>query len=415
MTPAQTPNGLWTDDPRTLLRADAGFDLAAFDRAGTPGWDGSKADAQAFMARRGELLSELQERLFAEARFGGERSVLLVVQGLDTAGKGGIARHVLGMVDPQGVALSSFGVPTPEEAAHHFLWRIKRALPAPGRIGLFDRSHYEDVLVRRVEELDEPDVIERRYGEITRFEKRLAESGTTIIKVALMVSKDEQGLRLMERIDRPDKRWKYNAGDVDTRAKWDDYQDAYQAVLDRTSTAWAPWYVIPADRKWYSRVAITEILTQTMVEMDLGWPQPDWDHTEMREQLAEQMSAAALKESLKETEENVVSALKDSAEVERESLEVYFGPDADRDPVEAAEEHAALAQVDANKASWLAELARTRDPKATLVERATFREKRWRRRVTARAVNPRRRWCRGPFDPIPRRTAMTVPWTRTAA
>ena len=315
MTPAQTPNGLWTDDPRTLLRADAGFDLAAFDRAGTPGWDGSKADAQAFMARRGELLSELQERLFAEARFGGERSVLLVVQGLDTAGKGGIARHVLGMVDPQGVALSSFGVPTPEEAAHHFLWRIKRALPAPGRIGLFDRSHYEDVLVRRVEELDEPDVIERRYGEITRFEKRLAESGTTIIKVALMVSKDEQGLRLMERIDRPDKRWKYNAGDVDTRAKWDDYQDAYQAVLDRTSTAWAPWYVIPADRKWYARLAITELLTQTLVDLAPEWPKPRWRPDVQRRRLAQTMSAEALRESAEETVEAVDSGLEASRAV----------------------------------------------------------------------------------------------------
>ncbi len=371
-TENETP---WAEDPRGLLRAGEGFSLAAMDRGGKPGFDGKKADGKAFAAERGELLSELQERLYAEGRDGGSRSVLVVVQGLDTAGKGGIARHVMAMVDPQGVALRSFGVPTKEEADHHFLWRIKKALPPAGKIGVFDRSHYEDVLIHRVDGLTDAETIDERYEEINAFEKDLVDNGTVVLKFALLVSHDEQGLRLMERLDRPDKRWKFSANDLTTRSKWDAYQEAYQLVFERTSTDHAPWYVIPADRKWYSRVAITEILTQTMVEMDLGWPQPDWDHTEMREQLAEQMSAAALKESLKETEENVVSALKDSAEVERESLEVYFGPDADRDPVEAAEEHAALAQVDANKASWLAELARTRDQKATLVERATFREK----------------------------------------
>ena len=157
-------SNLWTQDPRQALRVTDDFDLAAFDRNSTPGWDGDKDDAAEYIADLEGLLDELQERLYAHGRSGGNKKILVVVQGLDTAGKGGIARHVLGMVDPQGVALSSFGVPTPEEAAHHFLWRIKRALPAPGRIGLFDRSHYEDVLVVRVEELDEPDVIERRYG-----------------------------------------------------------------------------------------------------------------------------------------------------------------------------------------------------------------------------------------------------------
>lgn len=372
MTETETPR---TEDPRGLLRAGPGFDLSAFDRGGKPGFDGGKRAGRAFTARRGELLSELQERLFAEGRDGGNRAVLVVVQGLDTAGKGGIARHVMSMVDPQGVALRAFGVPTKEEADHHFLWRIKKALPPVGKIGVFDRSHYEDVLVHRVDALSDEETIEQRYEEINAFERGLVEGGTVVLKFALMVSRDEQGLRLMERLDRPDKRWKFSKSDLTTRARWDAYQEAYQLVLERTSTDHAPWYVIPADRKWYTLVAVTEILTQTMVEMDLGWPQPDWDPVEMRERLAEQMSAAALKESLKETEENVVSALKDSARVARESVDVLFGPEPERGTVEAAEEHAALAQVDADKAAWLAELARTRDQKATLVELAKFREK----------------------------------------
>ncbi len=221
--------------------------------------------------------------------------MLCVVQGLDTAGKGGVTRHVMSMVDPQGVALHSFGPPTEEELKHHFLWRIRRGLPRPGLIGVFDRSHYEDVLVVRVDDLAPRDVWEQRYDEINKFEKDLVDSGTVVLKFALLVSRDEQGARLMERLDRPDKRWKFSRNDIRTRGKWDAYQEAYQAVFERTSTQWAPWYVIPADRKWYSRLAITEILAQTMIDMDLGWPQPDWDPFDMREQLAAEMSSGSLR------------------------------------------------------------------------------------------------------------------------
>ena len=276
---------LWTTDPRDALRVGPDFDLASFDRNGQPGWDGDKEDGEAYLPERGEEMSDLQERLFAEGREGGTRSVLLVLQGLDTAGKGGIVRHVMGMVDPQGVALASFGVPTEEERAHHYLWRIEKKLPPAGRIGVFDRSHYEDVLVVRVDELVPEDVWRARYDEINAWEKKLVEGGTTIIKVALMVSYAEQGERLMERLERPDKHWKFNPGDLDTRSKWPAFQEAYSDVFRLTSTDHAPWYVVPADKKWYSRLAITEILTRTLEDLDPQWPVADIDVEEMKKAL----------------------------------------------------------------------------------------------------------------------------------
>ncbi len=269
--------GRWTTPPVEALRVGEGFDLAAFDRRATPGWDGDKRSAEAALAAQGERLSELQEKLFAHGRTGGDRSVLLVLQGMDTAGKGGIVRHVLGMVDPQGVALRSFGVPTAEERRHHYLWRIRRALPRPGYIGVFDRSHYEDVLVVKVEELVPAPEIEGRYAEINAFEAKAVAAGTRVVKVALMVSLEEQAARLRERLVRPDKHWKYNPGDIDARERWPLYQEAYQAVLDRTSSDAAPWYVVPADRKWYARLAVGALLLDALEGLDLGWPPADFD------------------------------------------------------------------------------------------------------------------------------------------
>lgn len=267
----------WRTPAHEALRAGNGFDLAGLDRSSTPGWPGDRDDAEEHIAVRGERLSELQELLFAHGRTDGTRSVLLVLQGLDTAGKGGIVRHVLGAVDPQGVALRSFGVPTPEERAHHYLWRIHGALPRPGYIGVFDRSHYEDVLVVRVDELVPPDVWGARYDEINAFEAEVAAAGTVLVKVLLAISPDEQAGRLRERLERPDKHWKYNPGDLDVRAKWPAYDEAYQAVLDRTSTDVAPWYVVPADRKWYARLAVTELLVHALEGLDLTWPAADFD------------------------------------------------------------------------------------------------------------------------------------------
>jgi PPK2 family polyphosphate:nucleotide phosphotransferase len=356
----------WTMDPRVALRAGEGFELVDFDRHGTPGWEGGKSAGKKLGASRGKLLAELQERLFAEGRTRGTRSVLVIVQGLDTAGKGGVARHVISQVDPQGVVVRSFGVPTEQEAKHHYLWRIRNALPGPGLIGVFDRSHYEDVLVARVDNLVAPSVWQKRYAEINAFEQELVDAGTIVLKFALMVSHDEQGLRLMERLDRPDKHWKFATSDLTTRGKWDAYQGAYQAVFDQTSTDVAPWYVVPADRKWYSRLAITEILAQTLVEMSPSWPKPRWQVAVQRRKLAQRMSTEALAESLAETEDNVAKALEDNAAVERMAIEatVSTSPDSTED----AQAQAALADVSAKRAEHLAVLEETRAQKEALLE-----------------------------------------------
>ena len=288
------PKNRWKGNPRELLRWSEGSSLAELDHRATPGWSGKKRHGREFMAYRGELLSELQERLYAHGRSGGNSSVLLVVQGMDTSGKGGIARHVMSMVDPQGVTLRSFGRPTEEEHKHHYLWRVRRALPAGGQIGLFDRSHYEDVLVARVEGLVEPEVWQQRYEEINRFEQKIADAGTTIIKVALMISYSEQGQRLMRRLHRRDKHWKFDPSDVDARKQWEAYRDAYTDVFERTSTEVAPWHVIPADRKWYGRLAVTELLTHALIDLDLSWPKPRWKVETQKRRLARTMDDKTL-------------------------------------------------------------------------------------------------------------------------
>lgn len=357
----------WSDDPRDLLRGGPDFDLVGMDRGATPGWGAGKRASKGFCHERGDLLSELQERLFAEGRAGGERSLLVVVQGLDTAGKGGVARHVMSKVDPQGVALRSFKAPTDEEKKHHFLWRIKKQLPAAGLIGVFDRSHYEDVLIARVDEIVSHDTWEKRYDEINDFEAELVASGTTILKFGLMVSHDEQGMRLMKRLDRPDKHWKYSSNDLVTRRKWDDYQDAYADVFRRTSTETAPWYVIPADHKWYARLAITEILTQTLIEMDPEWPSVPWDPEVQRRELAELMSTAALRASLEETEEQVEKAAKDDRRVREEAARARAEV-TDSEPLAEAEAEAREAEAVAAAAAAMLDLQRIRKQKAELLE-----------------------------------------------
>ena len=268
----------WTGDPAQLLRVGEGFRLQDVDPAATPGYEGGKSAAKADLAGGAEQFDELQERLFAQSRLDdGAPSLLLVLQAMDSAGKGGIVRHVIGATDPQGVHLKAFKKPTPDELAHDFLWRIEREVPEAGYIGVFDRSHYEDVLIGRVRQLAPPDEIERRYEAIVDFEQRLTDRGVHIVKVMLHISSDEQKARLGERLERPDKHWKYNPGDVDERQLWPAYMDAYQTVFDRTSTANAPWFVVPANAKWYARLAVQALLLDALERIDPQWPAADFD------------------------------------------------------------------------------------------------------------------------------------------
>jgi PPK2 family polyphosphate:nucleotide phosphotransferase len=283
---AKPPETLWQTAADEALRWRRGADLSALDEAATPGWAGKRRDGEQLLAARGAELAELQERLFAHGRTGGDRSVLLVLQGLDTAGKGGIVRHVVGMVDPQGVMYRGFGVPTREEQEHGYLWRIRNALPRPGYLGVFDRSHHEQVLVVRVDRLEPVKTWRKHYRELNEFEAEVAASGTLIVKVALFVSPGEQKKRLAERLDRPDKHWKFNPSDIDVRGKLPQYLAAYQELLDRTSTPVAPWYAVPADRKWYARLAVTELLTGALRSLDLGWPPADFDIVAEKARLA---------------------------------------------------------------------------------------------------------------------------------
>lgn len=277
----------WTGEPTELLRVGEGFRLADVDPDATPGFDGGKKQGQADLADGVDELDELQERLYAQSRVvDGSPAVLLVLQAMDSAGKGGIVRHVIGAVDPQGVRLKAFKAPSAEERAHDFLWRIEKETPPPGFIGVFDRSHYEDVLIGRVRQLAPAEEIERRYGAINDFEKRVTDAGTRIVKVMLHISPEEQKERLMERLDRPDKHWKYNPGDVDERTLWPDYMDAYQVVFDRTSTPEAPWHVVPANRKWYARLAVQALLLEALEAIDPQWPAADFDVAAEKARLA---------------------------------------------------------------------------------------------------------------------------------
>jgi PPK2 family polyphosphate:nucleotide phosphotransferase len=269
-----------------LLRLPPGpVDLATHDTRATPGFDGGKSDGKKALALLGPRLADLQERLFAEGRTGGMRRVLLVLQGMDTAGKGGTVRHVVGEVDPQGVAITSFKAPTKEELANDFLWRIKKRLPQPGMIGVFDRSHYEDVVAVRVLDLVERRTWMRRYGTINRFEERLVAGGTVVVKCFLHISREESKERLLSRLDKPDKLWKFNPGDIDSRGLWDPLMEAYSDALERCNTEPAPWHVIPADRKWYRNWAIMNILVEHLEAMAVTWPEPDYDVAEQRARL----------------------------------------------------------------------------------------------------------------------------------
>jgi PPK2 family polyphosphate:nucleotide phosphotransferase len=269
---------------RDTLRINPGHDvnLVDIDAEGTPGLpDGvkrPKAWARDQLAEVGKRLAVRQEQLFAEAKTAeSPASALLVLQAMDCGGKDGTVKKVAGTMNPQGLTVVSFGKPTPEELSHDFLWRIRRALPPAGRIGVFNRSHYEDVLVVRVHSLVPKRTWQARYTKINDFEKELTEGGMRILKVMLHISADEQRERLVQRLGDPTKYWKYNPGDIDERGRWNDYQAAYVDALARCSTDTAPWYVVPANRKWYRDWAVATLLSETLDDMGLAYPPADFD------------------------------------------------------------------------------------------------------------------------------------------
>ena len=247
---------------------------------------GDRATTERATAELAVELADLQERLYAEGVGGGRRSVVLLLQGMDTSGKDGTVRRVLGSMNPAGVRITSFKKPTPEELSHDFLWRIENALPVAGDVGVFNRSQYEDVLVVRVHDLVPESEWATRYDRINEWERRVVESGTHLVKVMLHISKDEQRTRLAERLADPTKHWKYNPGDLTERGYWDDYQAAYEDALVRCSTAAAPWNVVPADRKWYRDWVITNLMVHALREMDPTYPPADFDVEEQQRLVA---------------------------------------------------------------------------------------------------------------------------------
>lgn len=272
----------WKAPLGPLLRAGAETRLAEIDPASIPGMHSGKSDALKELDRAGDELNELQERMYAASQLGSYDRVLLVLQAMDAAGKGGIVNHVIGRIEPYGVQITAFKQPTAEERAHDFLWRVESRVPGPGIIGVFDRSHYEDVLIQRVREMAPAQEIERRYGAIKSFEEGLAASGTRVVKVMLHVSPGAQAQRLLDRLDTPEKQWKYDHGDVTERVLWPEYMSAFETVFARTSTDAAPWHVVPSDNKWYARAAVQRLLIEALEDINPQWPTPDVDVADER-------------------------------------------------------------------------------------------------------------------------------------
>lgn len=250
--------------------------LREIDPADCGDYKGKQEAKKQLETDRAELVG-LQELLYAE----GKHAVLIVVQAMDTGGKDGVIAHVMSGVNPQGCVVTPFKVPTPLELAHDYLWRVHKAVPPKGMIGIFNRSHYEDVLVVRVHSLVPKDVWSQRYEQINQFEKHLTENGVTILKFYLHISKEEQRRRLQARLDDPTKHWKFSVGDLKERALWNDYMAAYEDAVNLTSTQWAPWYVIPADRKWYRNLVVARVLVETLRGLRMKYPRPAEDLTKV--------------------------------------------------------------------------------------------------------------------------------------
>jgi len=273
MSGQSAPADLATFADLLCVKAGAPIDLRQIDPDGTPAFDGDRDAADTELKALKAELFDFQERLWAERK----RALLIVLQALDGGGKDGVIRNVFTAFNPQGTRVTGFGVPTEEELGHDFLWRVHPNTPAKGRIGIFNRSHYEDVLVVRVAGLAPEPVWSGRYELINDFERNLAAAGTTILKFMLHISRDEQRKRFQKRLDNPEKRWKFSLGDLDARARWDDYMAAYADALARCSTQDAPWFVIPADHKWYRDLAVARIVTDAARRMDPHYPEPEED------------------------------------------------------------------------------------------------------------------------------------------
>ncbi|MCG3178039.1 MAG: Polyphosphate:AMP/ADP phosphotransferase [Phycisphaerae bacterium] len=254
--------------------------LDRFDPADTSAFDGDKARGQKRLLKLSEKLADLQELLWAGQR----HRLLIVLQGMDTAGKDGTIRHVFGYVNPQGCRVANFKVPTLTELAHDYLWRVHQQVPGAGELVIFNRSHYEDVLVVRVHGLVPPAVWKKRYDHINAFEKLLADTGTTVLKFFLHISKEEQRQRLQERLDDKQKNWKFNVGDLAERKLWSKYVEAYQDALSKTSTPWAPWIVVPSDHKWYRNLVIAHHVTRALRKLNMAFPPaaPDLENVVVR-------------------------------------------------------------------------------------------------------------------------------------
>jgi PPK2 family polyphosphate:nucleotide phosphotransferase len=262
-------------DPKQKIK------LADWDAEDDSVFSGSKKEAESQFIKLNSQLEILQEMLFAEHK----HRVLVVLQAMDTGGKDGVIRHVFDGVNPQGVRVASFKVPTPVELDHDYLWRIHSQMPAMGEIVIFNRSHYEDVLVVRVHQFVPDEVWKQRYAQINDFEKMLSDEGTVIIKFYLHINRKEQKERMLERIDNPEKRWKFNPGDLKERLRWDEYMQAYEDVVTKTSTDWAPWYIIPANKKWYRNLMISRILVEKLQTLGMAYPQPSGDFEAYRKEL----------------------------------------------------------------------------------------------------------------------------------
>jgi PPK2 family polyphosphate:nucleotide phosphotransferase len=256
---------------RYRVKPGAKLNLDNFDAGSTAAFKGDKKEMAAAFAVLNSRLEEQQEMLWADGR----HKMLIVLQGMDTSGKDGVIRHVFDRVNPLGVRVAAFKAPTPPELAHDFLWRVHPQVPGAGEMVIFNRSHYEDVLVARVKELVPPKVWKKRYDQINDFERLLAETGTTILKFFLHIDKDEQKERLQARLDDPSKRWKFRRGDLDDRRLWDEYMRAYEDALSRTSKDHAPWYIVPSNKKWYRNLVVATVLVKALEKLDMNYPEPE--------------------------------------------------------------------------------------------------------------------------------------------